>query len=314
MAVPLRRTDADKMHIGIGCLCDFGREPQVSAVDMLAEQRVKIGLVERRLAILQSSDLDRIDVDADDRVTELGQAHGMHSPGSRCRSPRSAKSCASSVGVGSGRGYLGVESDGPPLRAPYDRRHGPGVRPLSVVRRARGDPGGRPGGLCGQGSPMRPRSTRPHSFRRRPTTRCARRLPRAAHPRGVRRAGADALATCIVVEEVARACAASSLIPAVNKLGTTPLLLAGSARLNARYLPAVARGEAMFSYALSEREAGSDPVSMSTRAVPNGDGWVLSGQKSWVTNAGSRLLHGDGRDRSRRRAWARDHGLRRRVV
>ena len=67
------------MHIGIGCLCDFGREPQVSAVDMLAEQRVKIGLVERRLAILQSSDLDRIDVDADDRVTELGQAHGMHS-------------------------------------------------------------------------------------------------------------------------------------------------------------------------------------------------------------------------------------------
>ena len=99
-------------------------------------------------------------------------------------------------------------------------------------------------------------------------------------------AGADALATCIVIEEVARACAASSLIPAVNKLGTTPLLLAGSARLNARYLPAVARGEAMFSYALSEHEAGSDPVSMSTRAVPNGDGWVLSGQKSWVTNAG----------------------------
>ena len=99
-------------------------------------------------------------------------------------------------------------------------------------------------------------------------------------------AGADALATCIVVEEVARACAASSLIPAVNKLGTMPLLLAGSPEIKSRYLPPVARGDALFSYALSEREAGSDPVSMSTRAVPDDDGWVLSGQKSWITNAG----------------------------
>ena len=99
-------------------------------------------------------------------------------------------------------------------------------------------------------------------------------------------AGADALANCIVIEEIARACAASSLIPTVNKHGTMPLLLAGSPQLNERYLPDVARGEAMFSYALSEREAGSDPVSMSTRAVPDGDGWILSGQKSWITNAG----------------------------
>jgi alkylation response protein AidB-like acyl-CoA dehydrogenase len=99
-------------------------------------------------------------------------------------------------------------------------------------------------------------------------------------------AGADALATCIVIEEVARACAASSLIPAVNKLGTMPLLLAGSERLKNRYLPPVAKGEAMFSYALSEREAGSDPASMTTRAVADGDDWVLSGQKSWITNAG----------------------------
>jgi alkylation response protein AidB-like acyl-CoA dehydrogenase len=99
-------------------------------------------------------------------------------------------------------------------------------------------------------------------------------------------ASADALATCVVIEEVARACAASSLIPAVNKLGTMPLLLAGSAELKTRYLPAVARGDAMFSFALSEREAGSDPVSMATRAVADGDDWILSGQKSWVTNAG----------------------------
>ncbi len=98
--------------------------------------------------------------------------------------------------------------------------------------------------------------------------------------------GADALATCIVIEEVARACASSSLIPAVNKLGTMPLILAGSDEVQARYLPPVARGEAMFSYGLSEREAGSDTASMRTRAVADGDEWVLSGQKSWITNAG----------------------------
>jgi acyl-CoA dehydrogenase len=99
-------------------------------------------------------------------------------------------------------------------------------------------------------------------------------------------AGADALATCLVIEEVARACASTSLIPAVNKLGTMPLLLAASEEVKARYLPPVAAGEALFSYGLSEREAGSDTASMKTRAVPVGDGWVLSGQKSWITNAG----------------------------
>ena len=99
-------------------------------------------------------------------------------------------------------------------------------------------------------------------------------------------AGADALATCLVIEEVARACASTSLIPAVNKLGTMPLLLAASDEVKARYLPPVAAGEALFSYGLSEREAGSDTASMKTRAVPVGDGWVLSGQKSWITNAG----------------------------
>ena len=71
-------------------------------------------------------------------------------------------------------------------------------------------------------------------------------------------AGADALATVIVIEEVARVCASSSLIPAVNKLGTLPLLLSGSEELKRRYLPPVAAGDAMFSYCLSEPEAGSD--------------------------------------------------------
>jgi alkylation response protein AidB-like acyl-CoA dehydrogenase len=99
-------------------------------------------------------------------------------------------------------------------------------------------------------------------------------------------AGADALATAIVIEEVARACASSSLIPAVNKLGSLPLLLAGSEQLKQRYLRPVATGEAMFSYCLSEPEAGSDAASMTTRAVRDGDHWVLNGVKRWITNAG----------------------------
>lgn len=98
--------------------------------------------------------------------------------------------------------------------------------------------------------------------------------------------GGDALAACLVIEEVARGCASSSLIPAVNKLGTMPLIVGGDETLLKTYLPKVASGEAMFSYALSEREAGSDAASMKTRAVAGDGGWVLNGQKSWITNAG----------------------------
>jgi len=98
--------------------------------------------------------------------------------------------------------------------------------------------------------------------------------------------GADALATCIVIEEVARVCASSSLIPAVNKLGSLPLILGGSDDLKSRYLPALASGAAAFSYGLSERDAGSDTAAMRTRARADGDGFVLTGQKSWITNAG----------------------------
>jgi alkylation response protein AidB-like acyl-CoA dehydrogenase len=98
--------------------------------------------------------------------------------------------------------------------------------------------------------------------------------------------GADALATCIVIEEVARVCASSSLIPAVNKLGSLPLILGGSEDLKRRYLPGLASGAAGFSYGLSERDAGSDTASMRTRARADGDHFVLSGQKSWITNAG----------------------------
>lgn len=98
--------------------------------------------------------------------------------------------------------------------------------------------------------------------------------------------GGDNLASCIVVEEVARVCGSSSLIPAVLKLGTTPLIVGGGEELKKRYLTEVANGEAMFSYALSEPEAGSDAASMKSRAVREGDGWRLNGTKRWITNAG----------------------------
>jgi alkylation response protein AidB-like acyl-CoA dehydrogenase len=98
--------------------------------------------------------------------------------------------------------------------------------------------------------------------------------------------GADAVASAIVVEEVARVCASSALIPGANKLGSTPLILAGSEALKQKYLRPLAEGATTFSYALSEREAGSDTASMRTRAVADGDDWVLTGQKSWITNAG----------------------------
>ncbi|MBB4946040.1 alkylation response protein AidB-like acyl-CoA dehydrogenase [Kitasatospora gansuensis] len=99
-------------------------------------------------------------------------------------------------------------------------------------------------------------------------------------------AGADALATVIVIEEIARVCASSSLIPAVNKLGSLPVQLSGSEELKAKYLGALARGEGMFSYCLSEPDAGSDAAGMKTRAVRDGDFWVLNGVKRWITNAG----------------------------
>ena len=98
--------------------------------------------------------------------------------------------------------------------------------------------------------------------------------------------GADALAACLVIEEVARGCASSSLIPAVNKLGSLPVLLAGTQAQKEQWLRPLADGTALFCYALSERDAGSDVASMRTRAVRDGESWILNGTKCWITNAG----------------------------
>ena len=97
--------------------------------------------------------------------------------------------------------------------------------------------------------------------------------------------GADALAVAIIIEEVARVCGASSLIPAVNKLGSWPLILAGNDEQKKRWLPELAKGRG-FSYCLSESESGSDSVAMKTRAVLEDGKWILNGSKKWISNAG----------------------------
>jgi alkylation response protein AidB-like acyl-CoA dehydrogenase len=102
--------------------------------------------------------------------------------------------------------------------------------------------------------------------------------------------GADALATVLIIEEVARACGSSSLIPAVNKLGSMPLILGGNDEQKKRWLPRLVKGEG-FSYCLSESEAGSDASAMRTKVERSGDGWVLNGSKKWITNAGESELY-----------------------
>ena len=97
--------------------------------------------------------------------------------------------------------------------------------------------------------------------------------------------GADSVAACIVIEEVARVDASASLIPAVNKLGTMGLIMRGSDQLKKMVLPDLVNGQ-LASYALSEREAGSDAAAMRTRARADGDDWILNGTKAWITNGG----------------------------
>ena len=98
--------------------------------------------------------------------------------------------------------------------------------------------------------------------------------------------GGGILAHAIAVEEVARVCASSSLFTFISKLAVTPVLDHGSDLLREKYVPRVASGECQASYCLSEVDAGSDVSGMRTRAVRDGDQYVLTGRKHWITNAG----------------------------
>ena len=97
--------------------------------------------------------------------------------------------------------------------------------------------------------------------------------------------GADALAIVIIIEEVARVCGSASLIPAVNKLVSLPLILSGSKAQKEKWLPQLAKGKG-FSYCLSESEAGSDASALKTKAELKDGSWVINGSKKWISNAG----------------------------
>jgi alkylation response protein AidB-like acyl-CoA dehydrogenase len=98
--------------------------------------------------------------------------------------------------------------------------------------------------------------------------------------------GTGTLMLNIAVEEVAKACASSALILMIQELGTLPIKLFGSDELKERFLPRCASGEWSPAFALSEPDAGSDPGGMRTKAVRDGDEWVIDGTKNWITNLG----------------------------
>jgi alkylation response protein AidB-like acyl-CoA dehydrogenase len=98
--------------------------------------------------------------------------------------------------------------------------------------------------------------------------------------------GTGTLMLNMAVEEIAKACASTALILMVQELGTLPIRLFGTEELQQRFLPRCATGEWSPAFALSEPEAGSDPGGMRTRAVKDGDEWVIDGTKNWITNVG----------------------------
>jgi alkylation response protein AidB-like acyl-CoA dehydrogenase len=98
--------------------------------------------------------------------------------------------------------------------------------------------------------------------------------------------GTGALMLAVAIEEIAKACASTALILMIQDLGTLPIKLFGSEELKSRFLPRCATGEWSPAFALSEPDAGSDPSGMRTRAIQDGEEWVIDGTKNWITNLG----------------------------
>jgi alkylation response protein AidB-like acyl-CoA dehydrogenase len=98
--------------------------------------------------------------------------------------------------------------------------------------------------------------------------------------------GTGTLMLNMAIEEIAKACASTALIVMIQELGTLPIKLFGTEELKQRFLPRCASGEWSPAFALSEPEAGSDPGGMRTRALRDGNEWVIDGTKNWITNLG----------------------------
>ncbi|MBM7649664.1 alkylation response protein AidB-like acyl-CoA dehydrogenase [Bacillus ectoiniformans] len=99
-------------------------------------------------------------------------------------------------------------------------------------------------------------------------------------------AGLDLLSFCLIVEEISRVCASSSQVAVVQELGSLPIMIGGSDELKKRFLPDLAAGKKVAAYALTEPNAGSDVRSLKTRAVREGDSYILNGQKMFISNGG----------------------------
>jgi len=97
--------------------------------------------------------------------------------------------------------------------------------------------------------------------------------------------GVSAAELCRLREVLARECTEAETALALQGLGTYPLVQSGSPALAGRFVPAVARGEAVAAFALSEPGAGTDAAALTLAAEADGDGWRLSGEKTWISNA-----------------------------
>jgi alkylation response protein AidB-like acyl-CoA dehydrogenase len=111
-------------------------------------------------------------------------------------------------------------------------------------------------------------------------------LTALSYPEEYGGSGASLVDQAIAAEELARGCASTSLQFLISKLGMLPVINFGSDELKRTYIPRICSGDSQASYALSEPDAGSDVASMTTKAVADGDSWVISGTKCWITNAG----------------------------
>jgi len=98
--------------------------------------------------------------------------------------------------------------------------------------------------------------------------------------------GAGLLSFCIAVEELSKADASVGVLPLIHELGSLPIILAGSKRLKEKYLPSLAIGESMIAFALTETSGGSDVAGFKTKAVKDGDSYILNGNKIFISNAG----------------------------
>jgi alkylation response protein AidB-like acyl-CoA dehydrogenase len=90
---------------------------------------------------------------------------------------------------------------------------------------------------------------------------------------------------CLIVEEIAKACASTSVILMVHELGTMPIMLAGNDEQKDKYFPKLATGEHLVAFGLTEPNAGSDVSGLKTKAVKNGDNYVINGTKTFISHA-----------------------------